>query len=225
MLEERRDIQLIENAVLELKTCIDTNAKIDDVFINVKRVLRLGKLIIDNLTSSVLEWRATCSFLSTVLQEKAFSLQRINKLPEQRDKYCEILKHEGIKIWHSAVGLEERLLHSNDYLTNMKDDASKDIIDNLQNTISEQDIVKFLSELRSQAEELIHNSEVKSARLASECVNVYFKIAILHSFVLWQVLCIKLRCAYDESSTKGVFSMVKNCQTSTLNMLRCITNP
>lgn len=226
LLSEERDLQLFENAVLTLNNCINTKATNNDVFINVKHVLRLGKMIIKNLKSSVLEWRVTCSFLSTVFQENEFSLRSISTLPNQRNKYLEILEDRSYsKLWHSAVSVETNLLNTIDFLTNIKEDASSNLIDTLQNNINEQKIVKFLSKLQSRAEELIHKSEVKSARLASECVNIYFKIAILHSIVLWQVLCIKLRSACDESSTQGVFSMVKNCNTSSLNMLKYITHP
>lgn len=222
---DKTEADVVMKNVLAIKECIDTNNAVEDVFTNIKRVLKLGKIITDNLNLSVLEWRATCSFLSTVMQESEFSLQKINTLANQRSTYTEIFKKtEGIRMWNSAVGFEANLLHSNNYLTHMKDDASKHLIDSLQNYISEQEIVNFLTTLHSEAVTLILKSEVESARLASEIVNVYFRIAILHLFVLWQVLCIKIRSGFDESSTQGVFSIVKTCQTSALNLLEYITH-
>lgn len=219
---DERDIRLVKNAVLALKNCIDTNATIDVIF-NVKCFLRLGKLIINNLNSSALELKATCSFVSTVLQENEFSLQSISRLLDHPSKHC--VKAEDLKMRRSAVAFEANLLNTNDYLTNIKEDASRHIFDTLENNISEQEIVRLLSKMHSRVEELIHKSDVESVQLACELVNVYFKISILHSFVLWHIFCIKLRSACDKSSTKGVFSMVKNCQTSALNMLKCVTHP
>lgn len=219
---DERDIRLVKNAVFALNNCTDTNATID-VFYNVICVLRLGKLIINNINSSILEWKDTCSFLATVLQENELSLQSISRLPGHPSKYY--VKEEDLKMRRSAVAFETSLLTTNDYLTNIKEDASRHTFDSLENNIGEQEIVKFVSEMHTRVEELIHISDVESVQLACELINVYFKISILHSFVLWHILCIKLRSASDESSTKGVFSMVKNCQTSALNLLRCVTHP
>ena len=206
-----------------MKRVVDQKDDVD-VFSNVKHVLKLVNLITNNLNASNLELRATCSFLSTLLQKNQYSLNHITKLSNQRTAYSQNVDTSS-DVWTTAVSQETSLLHSNSYLTNMNKDASSDVINTLQEHISEKDIVKFLSTLQSRTNELIRESEVKLARRACAYINLYMKIAILHSFVLWQVFCIKLRSAYDQSSTRGVLSMITNSRISTFDTLKCITNP
>lgn len=217
-------INSVKDAFLNVQRVIDADSKVVDVFCNVKHVLKFVNMITDNLNASKMELRATCSFLSTLLQEEQFSLNRITKLTEQRTAYSQI-DDTISSIWSTAVSHEKSLIHSNRYLTNMDKGTSSDVINALQDTISEKDIVKFLSTLQSKAIELIRKSEVESAQLACAYINLYMKIEILHSFVLWQLFCIKLRCAYDQSSTKGVLSMIESSKISSLDMVKYITHP
>lgn len=214
----------VKDAFLNVKKVVDPDATVAEISINIKKVLTLGNMITNNLNASILELKATCSCLSIVLQKQQYSLKNITKLPDQRKAYSEI-DDSNSNIWSSAVSHEQSLLHTNAYLTNMEHDASRNVIDALQDTISEKDIVKFLSTLQSQATELIRKSEVESAKRACAYINLYMKIAILHSFVLWQVFCIKLRCAYDQSSTKGVLSMIESSKISSLEMVKYLTHP
>lgn len=214
----------VKHAFLNIKRVTDTECKFVDVFDNVKHVLKFVNMITNNLNASKLELRATCSFLSTLLQKEQYSLENITKLSDQRTAYSQIDDSSFI-LWSTAVSLEVSLIRSNRYLTNMDKDTSSDVINTIQDTISEKDIVKFLSTLETQAKELIRKSEVKSSCRACPYVNLYTKIAILHSFVLWQVFCIKRRSAYDKSSTNGVFSMIESSRIYALEMLKCITHP
>ena len=215
------DKNSVKDAFLNVNRDIDADRK---VFSNVKHVLKFVNMITNNLKASKLEMRAICSFLSTLLQKEQYSLNNITKLSDQRTAYSQI--DDSISsIWSTAVSHETSLIHSNAFLTNMDKDASRNVIDGLQDTISENDIVKFLSTLQSQATELIRKSEVESAKRACAYINLYMKIAILHSFVLWQVFCIKLRCAYDQSSTKGVLSMIESSKISSLDMVKYLTHP
>ena len=227
LLGEDQAFATLKNAVLSIKFCIDTDTGMDDVYKNIQDVLRIGTIISKNLKSSITEVKATCSFLSVVLQREQYLLKNIKRLDD--DENFSDLLHE----WKSAVGLEESLLHSNTHLTHITEGTSKHVVDTLQNTISENEIVKFLKDLQSEAKKLIREPKIKSAMevkvesavLATKLVNMYCKIAILHSYVLWQVFCIKQIYGHDKSTTKVVFEMIEWCRNSNSEMLRCITHP
>nr|XP_022292574.1 uncharacterized protein LOC111103528 [Crassostrea virginica] len=227
LLEDDKTFATLKHAVLNITNCIDADTGMDDVYKNIQDVLRIGTIISQNLKSSIAEVKVTCSFLSVVLQKEQYLLKNIKRLDDD-ENYSELL-HE----WKSAVGLEESLLHSNTYLTHITDGTSKHVVDTLQNLISENEIVKFLKDLQSEAKKLIREPKIKSALgvkvesavLATKLVNLYCKIAILHSYVLWQVFCIKQIYGNDKSTTKVVFEMIEWCRNSNSEMLKCITHP
>ena len=227
LLEEDQALDILKGAVSSITYCIKNDTGTDDVYKNIQDVLRIGTLISQNLKSSIAEVKATCSFLSIVLQKDQYLLKNIKRLDDD-ENYPE-LAHE----WKAAVGLEESLLHSNTYLIEITKGSSKHVVDTLQNLISENEIVKFLKDLQSSAKTLIRESKtesnvvlnVKSAIQATKLVNLYCKIAILHLYVLWQVFCIKQGYGNDMSTTKGVFKMIDWSHKSSLDMLTFLTHP
>ena len=228
LLGEDQAFDTLKNAVLRIKCCIDTDTGKDGVYKNIQDVLLIGTTISQNLKSSIAEVKATCSFLSVVLQKEQYLLENIKRLDD--DENYSALPYK----WKSAAGgLEEILIQKNTQLTDITTCTSNHVVDTLQNHISEHEIVKFLKELRSKAKKLICepniNSaldvKVKSAVLATKLVSLYCKIAILYSYVLWQVLCIKQIYGHDKSTTKVVFKMIEWCRNSNLEMLKCITHP
>nr|XP_022290822.1 uncharacterized protein LOC111102406 [Crassostrea virginica] len=220
LLKEGKAFATLNRAVLSITYRIDADRGMDDVYKNIQDVLQIGTIISQNLKSSIAEVKDTCSFLSIVLQKDQSLLKNIKKL--DNDKNYSELHHE----WKSATKLEERLVHINTYLAQITEGTSKDVVDTLQNLISENEIVKFLEDLQSSAKTLIRESKIKSsAVLATQLINLYSKITILHSYVLWQMFCIKHRYGNDMSTTKDVFEMIDWCCKSNLDMLTCLTHP
>nr|XP_022291420.1 uncharacterized protein LOC111102824 isoform X1 [Crassostrea virginica] len=227
LLEDDQAFATLKGAVSRITHCIENDTGTDDVYKNIHDVLRIGTIISQNLKSSIAEVKVTCSFLSIVLQKDQYLLENIKRLDDDENK------SELLQEWKSAVGLEESLLYSNTYLTQITEGTPKHVVDTLQNIISENEIVKFLKDLQSSAKTLIRESKtksnlvpnVKSAIQATKLVNLYCKIAILHSYVLWQVFCIKQGYGNDMSTTKGVFKMIDWSHKSSLDMLTCLTHP
>ena len=227
LLEEDKAFATLKRAVLSITYCIDADTGMDGIYKNIQDVLQIGTIISKNLKSSIAEVKATCSFLSIVLQKDQYLLKNIKRLDNDIN-YSE-LHHK----WKSAIRLEESLLHSNTYLAHITEGTSKHLVDTLQNLISENEIVKFLEDLQSSVKTLILESKikftleekVKSAVLATQLVNLYSKIAILHSYVLWQVFCIKQRYGNDKSTTEGVYEMIDWSHKSSLDMLTCLMYP
>lgn len=220
LLAGKEVLDTVKSAVMSMnKECINTESKIFNFFNNMKDILNLGATIINNLKTSELELIDTSLCLITVFRKREDYWKNINKLSDQCETYCLVLE-DNDDTWCRAVNLEKQLLHRHDVLI----DDSKSVINTLQDHNDEKDI-EFLNKLKFQAEALMLKTDVKSALTATAYVNLYFQIAMLQSLVLWLDFCLKHRCGNDQSSTKAVYSMIKDCQKSNIDMLRCFTNP
>ena len=215
LLEGSKEFDTLKTAVCRITDCIET--KTHDVFINIQDVLRIGALITQNLKPSISEVKDTCSFLSTVLQKDQYLLKNIRRMDDNKRYYTP----ESAPQRKSAIKLEESLLERNKYLTQIKEDTSINE-EKLQDSFIEHEIVEFLKVLITHIKQCIRANQVNYAFTATDFLNLYCRIAILHSYVLWQVFCIKQRYGHD---TKGVFDMIKSCHTSSLDMLTCLRNP
>ncbi|XP_078325815.1 uncharacterized protein LOC111103528 [Crassostrea virginica] len=228
LLGEDQAFASLNGAVLRIKFCIDADTGMDGAYKNIRDVLRIGTIISQNLGSSIAEVKATCSFLSVIFQKDQYLLKNIKRLDD--DENYSALPYE----WKSAAGeLEESLIHRNIRLTYLTEGTSKPEVDTLQNVISDNDIFKFLNASQSEFKRLIGEPKskialelkVESAVLATKLVNLYCKIASLHSYVLWQEFCIKQTYGYDKSTAKVVFEMIDRRRKSNFEMLTCITHP
>ena len=216
-------LTVAESAVLSVKKCIDIDAKENDMFSNLIVISKLLTMLQNNPNLSEFELKATRCFLLNVFKTPQFSLEHIKRIEERRKHFNS--SDDKDKLWSKAAGLEDCLKQRNRELTNIGNNVTKHEKDILENNICEKKVVEFLGQLKSEVGELICESEAVSARRATAYVNLYFRIAILHSFVLWQNFWIKRRSSYDQHSTKFVFSEIKRCQNSYLELLRYITHP
>ncbi|XP_078325933.1 uncharacterized protein LOC111103934 [Crassostrea virginica] len=210
----------VKSAVLRVKKCID--AKTNDVFTNLIVVSKLFTMFTNNPNLSTFEFKATRCFLSKVSITPQFSFENIKKMSEERRKYS-IWSDDTDDVWSTAASLEECLIQRNRELINIRNNASKHENDVLENNNCESAVKKFLWKIKTEVAESISKSDVKSARRATAYLNLYFRIAILHSFILWQTVFIKRRSASRQLST--TFSEIKKCQDSNLSMLQYISNP
>ena len=217
-------LDLAKIAAKEIRKCNNTEPTTYDVFYNVIRLMKLAKMFADNPEMSVLELRPACSILTKVFRENECSLGHIKKLSDQPEEYFKPLNNTDKDIWTEALRYEKCLIDANFCFAQIED-HSEDLIDRLQNTFCEKEIAFFLSRLQSEVKKLMSTTENKAARQATAYVNLCCKIAILHSFVLWQAFCIMNRSVLFQSSTKVVLAMINRSQNSNLNMLKCFTEP
>ena len=217
-------LDLAKIAAKEIRKCNNTEPKTYDVFYNVIRLMKLAKIFADKPEMSIFELRPACSILTKVFRENECSLGHIKKLSDQREKYFKLLDDTGKNIWTKALSYENCLIGANFCFVKIED-HSEDLIDRLQNTFCEKEIAFFLSTLQSEVKELLSTNEKKAACQATAYVNLCCKIAILHSFVLWQAFCIMNRSVLFQSSSKVVLAMINRSLNSNLNMLKCITEP
>ena len=215
-------LNVVESAVLRVKKCIDEDAKTNDVFTNLIVVSKLFTMFTNNPNLSTSEFKATRCFLSKVSITPQFSFENIKKMSEERRKYS-IWSDDTDDVWSTAASLEECLIQRNRELINIRNNASKHENDVLENNNCESAVKKFLWKIKTEVTESISKSDVKSARRATAYLNLYFRIAILHSFILWQTFFIKRRSASRQLST--TFSEIKTCQNCNLIMLQYISHP
>ncbi|XP_078325835.1 uncharacterized protein LOC111105304 [Crassostrea virginica] len=219
-------LHLAKIAVEKIRKCNNTEARTDDVFHNVVLLMKLAKRFTVNPEMSILDLRPACSFLTEVFRKNECSLGHIKKLSDQQEECFKLLDDTSNNIWTEALRYEECLCGANSRFAKTNfEDPSGDLMDRLQNAFSEKEIVFFLSTLLSEVKKLISKTERKTAFQATAYVNLYCKIQILHSFVLWQVCCIMNRSAHHQQSTKEVLTMINSSQKTNLEMLKCITEP
>lgn len=223
-LKERQEkaLNLAENAVSNMIFSNDTEATHDDVFKNVEILMKVARMFRE---TPILDLQQACSFLSEIFTKEECLLENIEKLSGQQDSYSKRLTDTDKSLWTKVVGYEDSLKEANLFLSNMKEGTCEDLLSKIKNDYSEKDIAQFLSTLKSEIEDLISKSEIKTAYQATAYINLYCKIAILHSFVLWQVFCILNRNVHQHSNTELVFFTVNRSRASTLNLLKCITKP
>lgn len=219
LLKEDREFTRLKNAVLSIIHCNEKDTETNDVYKNIQDVLQIGTLITQNLKQSISEVKTTCTFLATVLQKDQYILKNIKRFDDS-EKYSE-LRHA----WLSEIRLEESLILSSTFLTKITEDAPKNTMDTLLKTFLEIETVNILERWQSAIEQYIRTSNVESAVLATKLLNLYCRISMLHSYVLWQVFCIKQSHGYDQSTTKGVFEMIEMCHKSSVNMLESLEHP
>nr|XP_022295214.1 uncharacterized protein LOC111105304 isoform X5 [Crassostrea virginica] len=216
-------LNLAKNAVKEMRECNNTGATTDHVFYNVILLMKIAKMFTDNPDMSILDLIPACSFLTKVFRKNECSLGHIKTLPGQQEECFKLLGKTDKTICNKVLRHEEYLLGTNLYLADLKD-PSEDYTDRLKNILSDEEIASFLSTLQSEVKKLISKPKEKTACQATAYVNLYCKIQILHSFVLWQVFCIMNGSAYCHSSEK-VLAMINSSQKTNLEMLKCITEP
>ena len=225
-LTERQEqaLDLAKNAVKEIRKCNNTEPTTDDVFYNVILLMKLAKKFTDNSNISLLDIRPACSFLTEVFRKNECAFGRIKTLSDQQEKYFKLLDDTGTAIWTRAQSYEDCLFRANFWFANIQD-PSEDLMDKLQNTFTITEIDSFLSTVQSEVKKLVSKTENKAVCQATAYVNLCCKIAILHSFVLWQAFCIMNRSALYQPGTRVVLDMINHSQSSNLNMLKCITEP
>ena len=140
-------------------------------------------------------------------------LWHIKKLSDQQEEYFKLF--DNTDKWTKAICYEDCLFGANFCFANIED-PSEDLIDRLQNTFSEKEIAPFLSTLQSEVKKLMSKTEEKAARQAKAYVNLCCKIAILHSFVLWEAFCIMNRSVLYQPGTRIVLDMINRSQISPL---------
>ena len=212
-------LNVVESVIIGIteNVCEKTATESVDDF-NILDLLKLLTMITSNSKTPEYQLKHTCCFLLKVF--KKYPLQNIDRLSEQRKRYCDLSD-----VWSSAVSVEERLIRLNASLTEVES-APKSENDRLLDTFSEEEVINFLCQLKSQASQLMLKSEEKSVQQATAYVNLYCKLAMLHSFVLWQVFCIQSSSnAYDQLRTTDVYYRIKMRHTSNLEVLRYITHP
>ena len=212
----------VKSAVLRVKKCIYIDAITHDVFTNLIVVSKLFTMFTNNPNLSTFELKVTRCFLSKISKTAQFSFENIKKLSEERRKYS-TWSDDTDDVWSKAESIEECLIQRNRELNNIRNNASRHEKEVLDNNNCERKVDDFLSQLKSRIRELMIESEVIFVRRSTAYIDLFCRIAILHSFVLWQRFCVKRRSASNQLST--AFLQIKICQNSNLSILQHISHP
>ena len=157
--------------------------------------------------------------LAKVFVKLGKKLESNNKAIEENKGHHKVQRTD---IRTEANAFENGLVTINAHL-NVLRKAPEGVTEKLDFDISDSECVNFLKKLQSKTKSLIYATNMESARKASEYINLYFRIAILHTVLLWQVYCIKRRTEDDRSGVQNILEALEESQKTDLEMLRFVT--
>ena len=157
--------------------------------------------------------------LAKVFVELGKALESNNKAIEENKGHQRVQRTD---IRTEANAFEKGLVTINAHLSVLRK-APEGVTEKLDFDISDSECVNFLQKLQGKTKSLIFASDMESARKAAEYVNLYFRIAILRTVLLWQVYCIKRRTEVNRSGVQNIWEALVQSQKTDLEMLRLVT--
>lgn len=213
--------KLAKEAVKELSEFTGTD--ITDIFQKLTYVVDLLSKLTEGSAIIPNSFNVSLSAISVVFKILGTKLKSSSPPVERDATYLALLRYQNSELKAEAVGLEDLLFTTHAYLNEIDEHAHESVVIRLEERFPTNDTVRFLGKLKAKAQELLTTSEIPSARRASVYINLYFRLAILRTMVLWQVFCIKERSGYDEASTRAVLAMINEGQKSDLEVVRYVT--
>lgn len=210
-----------KEAVKELSSFTGTD--ITDIFQKLTYVVDLLSKLTEGSAIIPNSFTVSLSAISVVFKILGTKLKSSSPPVEKDATYLALLRYQNSELKAEAVGLEDLLFTTHAYLNEIDEHAHESVVIRLEERFPTNDSVRFLGKLKAKAQELLTTSEIPSARRASVYINLYFRLAILRTMVLWQVFCIKERSGYDEASTRAVLAMINEGQKSDLEVVRYVT--
>lgn len=212
---KKNEARVMESAK-NVKECLESS-DIGDVFLKLSSALNVASVIAPFTPLSQLV--NTFHVLSKVFQKIGDTFHSHANSTELDKTYTELQRHQDTEVRSDAIGLENALFNKNAYLNELNEHTSKNTINDLENNIPVDRIVTFLGKLQGKIQELIQSQSVSLARRATVYINLYFRLSILHKLILWRVFCVKRKCGYDQTSTRGVLAMITESQRTDTEML------
>lgn len=213
--------KLVKEAVKELSDFTGTD--FTDIFQKLTYVVDLLSKLTEGSTVTPNAFTVSLSAISTVFKILGTKLKSSSPPVEKDSTYLALLRYQDSELKAKAVGLEDLLFTTHAYLNEIDEQAHESVVIRLEERFPTNDIVRFLGKLKAKAQELLTTSVIQSARRASVYINLYFRLAILRTMVLWQVFCIKERSGYDKASTNAVLAMINEAQKSDLEVVGYVT--
>ncbi|XP_062606912.1 toxin CfTX-B-like [Saccostrea cucullata] len=209
----------VKQAINELKKCVNSDS--GDVFNKLSFAINfVSKISAIHPIPATLA--TTFSVLSTLFVQVGNAMKTTVPSADTDSAYAAIERFQDSELKADAVGLEDLFYTVNAYLNSIAEDAPESIINHLENKFPTSDSVRLLGKLRAKTEELLY-SDIKSAYRAAAYINLYSRLAILRSLVLWQLFAIKNRKGYDQSSAQGVQAMIYESEKIDLEVVKFVT--
>lgn len=220
---EKTTIKQAMNAFEEIDNPKDAIDNVDATIEKLRNVLNLAEMILPSFPQVQVQMNLSFSILSTVLQKIGTAWKLSSNLSKNSKTYTELQRYEDFKLCQKACGLDDLLFLHITFLDCLDRGTDKTVINILQSQIRIDEITMYLAEVHCNVKNLIVKSDKMSACRATAYVDVYFRLAILRTLVLWQVFSIKMRSGLDSSSTKGVWKMIITNKATDLDLFRDIT--
>ncbi|XP_062606911.1 uncharacterized protein LOC134268686 [Saccostrea cucullata] len=174
------------------------------------------------LSPSTAGLTTTFSVLSNIFLQVGKAMKATVPSADKDSAYAAIERYQDSELRTDAVGLEKLFYNTIAYLNCIEANAPKSLINHLEDKYPTNDAVRFLGKLMAKVKELLP-SDVKSARRASAYINLYSRLAVLRTLVLWQLYLIKYCSDSDRSSTQGVHAMINESCKLDLEVVRFVT--
>lgn len=214
-------LHLINHEIPELKKYMETG--IGDIFLKFANAIELLTSITGINSIPVHTFTISFGVLSNIFKRIGTQLKSTVPQIDEDKTYLALLRYQDSELRAEAAGLEDLFFHTHAYLNEIDDQAHEIVVIRLEDRFPTNDSVRFLGKLKAKTYELLTTSDLQSAHRASVYINLYFRLAILRTLVLWQVYCIKERSGFDRPSTQGVLALITESNKSDLEVLTYVT--
>lgn len=220
---EGKYLHLVSYEIQELNKYKETG--LGDVFLKFANAIELLTSItgINSIAVKALNFTISFAFMSKIFARIGTHLKSTFPQIEDDKTYSALLRYQDSELRAEAAGLEDLLFHIHAFLNELDEETDGSVVIRLEDKFPTNDTVRFLGKLKAKAQELLTTSEMESAHRAAVYINLYFRLAILRTLVLWQVFCIKERSGLDRPSTQGVLALITESHKSDLEILTYVT--
>ncbi|XP_061177488.1 uncharacterized protein LOC133186282 [Saccostrea echinata] len=211
----------IGNTVSELHKCVEEEVE-EDIFSKLAKVCQCSKKIAENVpvAESVAKTLGTITSIFQIVGDQ----MRVNAEKIQEDEtYAPFERFQDSEITSEACGLEDLFYTTHAYLKGIHNQANDEEIKTLQDRVPIYKGVEFLGKLKAKIENLMTKQDIKSVSRAVAYIDLYSRLAILRTLVLWQLYAIKKRSNIDHASTSGVYAVIKEADKTDCEMVEYIT--
>ncbi|XP_062574012.1 uncharacterized protein LOC134235865 [Saccostrea cucullata] len=211
------------NTVSELHKCVEEEVQ-EDIFSKLAKVCQCSKKIAENVpvAESVAK---TLGTITSIFQDVGDKM-RVNVQKIQEDEtYAPFERFQDSEITSEACGLEDLFYTTHAYLKGIHDEANDEEIKTLQDRVPIYKGVEFLGKLKAKIENLMTKPDIKSVSRAVAYIDLYSRLAILRTLVLWQLYAIKKSSNVDQASTSGVYAVIKETDKTDCEMVENVTKP
>jgi hypothetical protein len=231
-LEDKGKRAKIHDELRKLADCLKFTSPGEDIFTKMAYVTSVTEMITTATQSSTEIFPVMFHVLCVLFQRFGRTFQQsLGSFPYPSSSSDKKQCQRDPETHAQAVGLENILKTAHAYLNGIEENASAYDIENLQNRVPNEKVTEFLGIIKTKIENLLPienhppKTDFESAYLSITYVNIYARLGLLRSVLLWQLYCLKKRSKFGQTSAKSIYLTIKANEDLDLDVIKFITLP